>query len=104
MKRKGFSLLETLITLGLSLLVIIAAFEFFGITRSLFSKLKDAQEKNQAVQAAVLVWRRRYGRALSKESTSQEPRCSSSAGKRFSPSLRMLPLESKESVSRKLPD
>jgi len=54
MKKKGFSLLEALIVLGLSLLVLLAAFEFFGITRSLFSKLKDAQEKNQAVQAALV--------------------------------------------------
>ncbi|MFZ2053342.1 MAG: prepilin-type N-terminal cleavage/methylation domain-containing protein [Candidatus Aminicenantales bacterium] len=54
MKKKGFSLLETLIVLGLSLLVLLAAFEFFGITRSLFFKLKEAQEKNQAIQAALV--------------------------------------------------
>jgi type II secretory pathway pseudopilin PulG len=54
MKKRGFSLLEVLIILGLSILVLMAAFEFFGITRSLFSKLKDAQEKNQAVQAALV--------------------------------------------------
>jgi type II secretory pathway pseudopilin PulG len=54
MRKKGFSLLEALIVLGLSLLVLLAAFEFFGITRSLFSKLKDAQEMNQAVQAALV--------------------------------------------------
>jgi len=54
MKKKGFSLLETLIVLGLSLLILLAAFEFFGITRSLFLKLKEAQEKNQAIQAALV--------------------------------------------------
>jgi type II secretory pathway pseudopilin PulG len=54
MKKRGFSLLEVLIILGLSILVLMAAFEFFGITRSLFFKLKDAQEKSQAVQAALV--------------------------------------------------
>ncbi len=54
MRKKGFSLLETLIALGLSLFVLLAAFEFFGITRSLFLKLKDAQEKNEAVQATLV--------------------------------------------------
>ncbi len=53
MKKKGFSLLETMIALGLSLLVFLAAFEFFGITKSLFLKLKEVQETNQAVQAAL---------------------------------------------------
>ncbi len=54
MNKKGFSLFETLIALGLSLLVLVAAFEFFGITRSLFLKLKEAQENSQAVQAALV--------------------------------------------------
>jgi prepilin-type N-terminal cleavage/methylation domain-containing protein len=54
MRKKGFSLLETLIALALSLFVLLAAFEFFGITRSLFFKLKDAQEKNEAIQAALI--------------------------------------------------
>jgi type II secretory pathway pseudopilin PulG len=54
MRKKGFSLVETLIALGLSLLVFLAAFEFIGITRSLFLKLKDAQEKNEAIQAALI--------------------------------------------------
>jgi hypothetical protein len=54
MKKKGFSLVETQIALGLSLLVLLAAFEFLGLTRSLFFKLKEAQEKNQAIQAALV--------------------------------------------------
>jgi hypothetical protein len=33
---------------------LLAAFEFFGITRSLFLKLKEAQEKSQAIQAALV--------------------------------------------------
>jgi prepilin-type N-terminal cleavage/methylation domain-containing protein len=53
MRNKGFSLIEMLLVLGLSLLVFLAAFEFFGITRSLFFKLKDAEEDNLAVQAAL---------------------------------------------------
>jgi type II secretory pathway pseudopilin PulG len=54
MKKCGFSLIETQIALGLSLLVLLAAFEFLGLSRSLFFKLKDAQEKNQAIQAALV--------------------------------------------------
>jgi len=53
MRKRGFSLIELLLVLGLSLLVFLAAFEFFGITRSLFFKLKDAEEDNLAVQAAL---------------------------------------------------
>jgi type II secretory pathway pseudopilin PulG len=54
MKKKGFTLIETQVALGLSLLILLAAFEFLGITRSLFFKLKDAQEKSQAIQAALM--------------------------------------------------
>lgn len=53
MKTRGFSLLELLIVMGFSLLVFAAAFEFFGITRSFFFKLKDAEEDNLTVQAAL---------------------------------------------------
>jgi len=53
MRTRGFSLIEFLLVLGLSLLVFLAAFEFFGITRSLFFKLKDAEENNLAIQAAL---------------------------------------------------
>jgi type II secretory pathway pseudopilin PulG len=53
MRESGFSLLELLLVLGISLLVLMAAFEFFGITRSLFFKLKDAEENNLAIQAAT---------------------------------------------------
>jgi type II secretory pathway pseudopilin PulG len=54
MKERGFSLIEALISLGLSLLILLAAFEFFGITRSLFLKLKETHEQNQAIQAALV--------------------------------------------------
>src|SRR4030042_3626537 len=53
MRTRGFSLIEILVVLSLSLLVFLAAFEFFGITRSLFFKLKDAEEDNRAIQAAL---------------------------------------------------
>jgi len=53
MRERGFSLLELLLVLSLSLLVFLAAFEFFGITRSFFSKLKEAEEGSLAIQAAL---------------------------------------------------
>jgi prepilin-type N-terminal cleavage/methylation domain-containing protein len=52
-KKSGFSLIELLLVLGLSLLVLLAAFESFGITRSLFLKLKGAEEDSLAIQAAL---------------------------------------------------
>jgi hypothetical protein len=53
MRARGFSLVEMLLIMGLSLLVFLAAFEFFGITRSLFYKLKGAEEDSLAIQAAL---------------------------------------------------
>jgi prepilin-type N-terminal cleavage/methylation domain-containing protein len=53
MRTRGFTLVEILIVLGLSLLVLLAAFEFFGLTRSFFYKLKGAQEDSLAIQAAL---------------------------------------------------
>ena len=53
MRRKGFSLIELLLVLGLSLLIFLAAFESFGITRSLFLKLKGAEEDSLAIQASL---------------------------------------------------
>lgn len=53
MRAKGFSLMEMLLVMGLSLFVFLAAFEFFGITRSLFHKLKGAEEDSLAIQAAL---------------------------------------------------
>jgi type II secretory pathway pseudopilin PulG len=53
MKTRGFTVLETLLVLGLSLLVFMAAFEFFGLARNLFTKLKGAEENNQAAVAAL---------------------------------------------------
>jgi hypothetical protein len=53
MKRKGFSAIEASLSLALFLMVLLAAFEFFGITRDLFFKLKNAQEENQTAMAAL---------------------------------------------------
>jgi type II secretory pathway pseudopilin PulG len=53
MKSRGFSLIELLLVLGFSLLVFAAAFEFMGITQRFFFKLKDAEEDNLAIQAAL---------------------------------------------------
>jgi hypothetical protein len=53
MRRRGFSLIEFLLVLGLSFLVFLAAFESFGITRSLFLKIKSAEEDSLAIQAAL---------------------------------------------------
>lgn len=53
MRKGGFSLIEMLIVMGLSLLVVLAASEFFGMTQSLFLKLKGAEEDSFAIQAAL---------------------------------------------------
>ena len=53
MRKGGFSLIETLLVMGLSLLVLLAASEFYGISRSLFFKLKGAEEDSLAIQAAL---------------------------------------------------
>jgi len=53
MRKGGFSLIEMLLVMGLSLLVLLAASEFYGISRSLFFKLKDAEEDSLAIQAAL---------------------------------------------------
>jgi hypothetical protein len=53
MKKRGFSVVELLLSLAFSLLVFISALEFFGLTRSLFLKLKKAEETNQSAMAAL---------------------------------------------------
>jgi hypothetical protein len=53
MKPHGFTLTEVLIGLGLSLFMVIAAFEFFGITRDLFGKLKGEEVETQSAEAAL---------------------------------------------------
>lgn len=53
MKKRGFSAIELMISLGFSLFVLLAAAEFFSLTRSLFLKLKRAEEANQSALAAL---------------------------------------------------
>jgi len=53
MRRQGFTLAEVMISLALSLFMFVAAFEFLGITRRLFSKLSGAEEEIQAATAAL---------------------------------------------------
>lgn len=53
MKKRGFSAIESSLSLALFLIIIIAVFETFGITRSFFFKLKNTQEENQAAMAAL---------------------------------------------------
>ena len=51
--RKGFSLMESLLGLSLTLVVVLAGFEFFGVSRSFFFRLKDRSEKRQAALATL---------------------------------------------------
>jgi len=52
-KRKGFSLIESLISLSLFLIIILSSLEFFAYSRTHFQKLKEEQETNQAAYAAL---------------------------------------------------
>jgi len=51
--KNGFSLIESLISLSLFLIIVLACFEFFGRTRNLFFKLKEKEEAREAVLAAL---------------------------------------------------
>lgn len=53
MKRRGFTLIEALIALALSLFVFSAAFEFLGITKNLFAKLRGVETEAQSAEAAL---------------------------------------------------
>lgn len=52
-KRKGFSLIESLISLSLFLVIVVSSLEFFAYTRTHFKNLKEEQETNQAAYAAL---------------------------------------------------
>ncbi len=49
----GFSLVESVISLSLFLLVVLASFEFFGVTRDIFLRLQGKQESKEAALAAL---------------------------------------------------
>jgi prepilin-type N-terminal cleavage/methylation domain-containing protein len=53
MRKHGFSAIEILISMALSSVILMAAAEFFGLTRNLFLKLKAAEEENQSAVAAL---------------------------------------------------
>lgn len=53
MIKRGFSAIESLIALVFFSFVVLSAFEFFGLTRSLFFKLKKTEEETLAVMAAL---------------------------------------------------
>jgi len=53
MNRRGFTLIEFLISLSLMLIIVLAGFEFFGQARTLFFKLKEAEESEEAALAAL---------------------------------------------------
>lgn len=50
---KGFSLIESLVSLSLFLLIVLFSLEFFGYTRNLFLQLKEQQEKKLAAFTAL---------------------------------------------------
>ena len=49
----GFSLIESLLSLTLSLIIVLSSLEFFGFTRNLFFKLKTKQEVKEAALATL---------------------------------------------------
>jgi len=51
--RKGFSLLESLLSLSLTLFIALAGCEFFGVSRAFFFRLKERSENRQAALAAL---------------------------------------------------
>jgi prepilin-type N-terminal cleavage/methylation domain-containing protein len=66
--RKGFTLMESLLSLSLTLIIVLAGYEFFGVSRAFFFRLKDRSEQRQAALAALDMIRedvRRAGQGLS---------------------------------------
>jgi len=52
-QKKGFSLIESLISLSLFLVIVLACLELFGFTRNIFLKLKIQEESKSAVFSAL---------------------------------------------------
>jgi len=53
MKKTGFSAIETSLCLALFLIILLAAYEAFGITKDFFFRFKKAEEENQTAMAAL---------------------------------------------------
>ncbi|MDH7513949.1 MAG: hypothetical protein QHH14_13460 [Clostridiales bacterium] len=53
MRKKGFSAVETMISLALFLMIVMAVFEVFGLARGFFLKIKKGEEETQAAMAAL---------------------------------------------------
>ncbi len=51
--RKGFSLIEALLSLVFFFMIIVSSLEFFGTTRTIFFRLKEAQETRAGAAAAL---------------------------------------------------
>jgi len=51
--KKGFSLIESLLSLSLFLFIVLACLELFGLTRNIFLKLKIQEESKSAVFSAL---------------------------------------------------
>ena len=51
--KKGFSLIECLISLSLFLIIVLACLEFLGKTRTLFVKIRDKEEARESVLASL---------------------------------------------------
>jgi type II secretory pathway pseudopilin PulG len=51
--RKGFSLIESLLSLVFFLIIILSSLEFFGTTKKIFFRLKEAQESGASAAAAL---------------------------------------------------
>lgn len=47
-RKKGFSLIESLISLSVSLIIFISAFEFFGVSRNVFLSLNKEEKAEEA--------------------------------------------------------
>lgn len=63
MRRRGFSLIDSLIGLALTLLILVSSVEFFSLGRRVFFKLKEAQEESLSALAALEKIRLDAGRA-----------------------------------------
>ena len=50
---KGFSLIESLISLSLFLIIVLISLELFGRTRDIFLKLKNNEDAREAALAAL---------------------------------------------------